>query len=131
MPRAQVWQAHVPALFASAGVALAVAATRWALTDYVRPLVVLGAEAGAGGLALALCIRFCPLPTVRSELWMRLTAAGVVGAAGGRRWRLASLVLGPPDPSAVVLGPPDPSTVPEVGAQDPPWAPRGADTCAL
>jgi lipopolysaccharide exporter len=140
MPRAQVWQAHVPALFASAGVALAVAATRWALTDYVRPLVVLGAEAGAGGLAFALCIRFCPLPTVRSELWMRLTAAGVVGAAGGRRWRLASLVLGPPDPSMLVLGPPDPPThvlgppdpptVPDAGAQDPPWAPRGADTCA-
>jgi hypothetical protein len=131
MPRARVWQAHVPALFASAGVALAVATTRWALTDYVRPLVVLGAEAGAGALALALCVRFCPLPTVRSELWMRLTAAGVVGAAGGRRWRLASLVLGPPELASLVLGPPDPPTVPEVGAQDPLWAPRGADTCAL
>jgi lipopolysaccharide exporter len=131
MPSARVWQAHVPALFASAGVALAVAATRWALTDYVRPLVVLGAEAGAGGLALALCIRFCPLPTVRSELWMRLTAADVVGAAGGPRWRLASLVLGPPELALLVLGPPDPPTMPEVGAQDPRWAPRGADTCAL
>ncbi|MGH2393035.1 MAG: hypothetical protein ACRDGH_06000, partial [Candidatus Limnocylindria bacterium] len=131
MSRARVWQAHVPALFASAGVALAIAATRWALTDYVRPLVVLGAEAGAGALALALCIRFCPLPAVRSELWMRLTAAGVVGAAGGRRWRLASLVLGPPDPSTLVLGPLASPTVPEVGAQDPPWATRGADTCAL
>jgi lipopolysaccharide exporter len=131
MPRAQMWQAHVPALFASAGVALAVAATRWALIDYVRPLVVLGAEAGAGALALALCIRFCPLRAVRSELWMRLTAADVVGAAGGRRWRLASLVLGPPEPPSLVLGPTAPPTVPEVGAQDPPWAPRGADTCAL
>jgi lipopolysaccharide exporter len=122
LPAAWVWHAHVPAVFASAGVALAVAATRWALTDYVRPLVVLAAEAGAGALALALCIRFCPLPAVRSELWMRLIAADVVGAAGGSRWRLASLVLGPP---------PDPPTVPEVEAQDPPWAPRGADTCAL
>jgi O-antigen/teichoic acid export membrane protein len=131
MPRARMWQAHVPALFASAGVALAVAAARWALVDYVRPLVVLGAEAGAGALALALCIRFCPLPIVRSELWMRLTAAGVVGAAGGRRWRLASLVLGPPDPPTLVLALPGAPTVPEVGAQDPPWAPRGADTCAL
>jgi lipopolysaccharide exporter len=131
MPSAWMWQAHVPALFASAGVALAVAGTRWALTDYVRPLVVLGAEASAGALALALCIRFCPLPAVRSELWMRLTAAGVVGAAGGRRWRLASLVLGPPELASLVLGPPDPPTVPEVGAQDPRWAPRGADTCAL
>jgi lipopolysaccharide exporter len=104
-PSAWVWEAHVPALFASAGVALAVAASRWALTGHVGPLVVLGAEAGAGALALALCIRFCPLPAVRSELWMRLTAAGAVGAAGGSRWRLASLVLGPPDPP----------TVPEVG----------------
>jgi O-antigen/teichoic acid export membrane protein len=121
MLSARVWRAHVPALFASAGVALAVAATRWALTGHVGPLVVLGAEASAGALALALCIRFCPLPAVRSELWMRLTAADLVGAAGGPRWRLASLVLGPPDPP----------TVPEVGAQDPPWAPRGADTCAL
>jgi O-antigen/teichoic acid export membrane protein len=121
MPSARVWQAHVPALFASAGVALAVAATRWALTGHLQPLVVLGAEASAGALALALCIRFCPLAAVRSELWMRLTAADVVGTAGGPRWRLASLVLGPPDPP----------TVPEVGAQDPPWAPRGADTCAL
>jgi O-antigen/teichoic acid export membrane protein len=121
MLSARVWRAHVPALFASAGVALAVAATRWALTGHVGPLVVLGAEASAGALALALCIRFCPLPAVRSELWMRLTAADLVGAAGGPRWRLASLVLGPPDAP----------TVPEVGAQDPPWAPRGADTCAL
>jgi O-antigen/teichoic acid export membrane protein len=131
MALARMWHAHVPALFASAGVALAVAATRWALTGHVRPLVVLGAEVSAGALALALCIRFCPQPAVRSELWMRLTAAGVVGAAGGRRWWLASLVLGPPDPLTLVLGPPDPSTVPEVGAQDPPWATRGADTCAL
>ena len=94
MPSARLWQAHVPAVFASAGVALAVAATRWALTDHVRTLVVLGAEAGAGALALALCIRFCPLPAIRSELWMRLAAAGVLGEVGGRRWRLASLVLG-------------------------------------
>ena len=88
-------------MFASAGVALAVAAARWALAGHVRPLVVLGAEAGAGALALALCIRFCPLPAIREELWMRLTAAGVLGEAGGLRWRLASLVLGPPDPATV------------------------------
>jgi lipopolysaccharide exporter len=131
MPSARLWQAHVPAVFASAGVAVAIAATRWALTGHVRTLVVLGAEAGAGALALALCIRFCPLPAVRSELWMRLTAANVVGAAGGPRWRLASLVLGPPELALLVLGPPAPPTVPEVGVQDPPWAPRGADTCAL
>ena len=32
LPAARVWQAHVPAVFASAGVALAIAAVRWALT---------------------------------------------------------------------------------------------------
>jgi lipopolysaccharide exporter len=101
VPSTRLWQAHVPAVFASAGVALAIAATRWALTDHVRSLVVLGAEAGAGALALALCIRFCPLSAVRSELWMRLTAADVLGSAGGPRWRLASFVLGPPDAPTV------------------------------
>ena len=106
MPSARMWEAHLPAVFASAGVALAVAAARWALTDYVRPLVVLGAEAGAGALALALCIRFCPLPAVRSELWMRLDAAGVLGEVGGRRWRLASLVLGAQDPALALEGRP-------------------------
>jgi O-antigen/teichoic acid export membrane protein len=104
MPSARLWQAHVPAVFAGAGVALAIAATRWALTGHVRSLVVLGAEAGAGALALAFCIRFCPLPAVRSELWMRLAAAGVLGEVGGVRWRLASLVLAAPDPATVPEG---------------------------
>jgi lipopolysaccharide exporter len=100
-PSARMWQAHVPALFASAGVAMAVAGTRWALAGHVRAVFVLVAEVGAGALALALCIRFCPLPAVRSELWMRLAAAGVLGEVGGLRWRVASLVLGPPDPPIV------------------------------
>jgi hypothetical protein len=99
---ARVWQAHVPAAFASAGVALAVAAVRWGLAGRAPALVVLAGELGAGALALALCVRFCPLPAIRSELWLRLTAAGVAGQAGGRRWRLVSLVLGRPDPAAVV-----------------------------
>jgi O-antigen/teichoic acid export membrane protein len=106
MSAARVWQAHVPALFASAGVALAIAATRWALTGHVRTVVVLVAEIGAGALALALCTRFCPLPAVRSELWMRLAAAGVLGEVGGVRWRLASLVLGAPDTATVPEGAP-------------------------
>ena len=106
MPTARMWQAHVPAVFASAGVALAVAAASWALSGHVRPLLVLGAEAGAGALALALCIRFCPLPAIREELWMRVTAAGMLGAAGGRRWRPVSLVLGPADPATVPEGGP-------------------------
>jgi lipopolysaccharide exporter len=102
MAWARVWQAHLPAAFASAGAALAIAATRWALAGQAPALLVLAAELGAGALALALCIRFCPLPAIRSELWLRLTAAGVVGEAGGLRWRLVSLVLGRPDPAAVV-----------------------------
>jgi O-antigen/teichoic acid export membrane protein len=99
LPSRQIWRAHAPAAFASAGVALAVAAARWAVGGHVPALVVLGAEVAAGALALALCIRFSPLPAVREELWMRLTAAGVLGEAAGLRWRLASLALGRPDPA--------------------------------
>jgi lipopolysaccharide exporter len=104
MPSTWVWQAHVPAAFASVGVALAIAATRWALTGHAPTLLVFGGEAVAGALALALCIRFCPLPAIRYELWMRLTAAGVLGEVGGLRWRLASPVLGPPDPATAPEG---------------------------
>jgi O-antigen/teichoic acid export membrane protein len=96
LPWSWVWRAHAPAAFASAGVAVAVAATRWAVAGHAPTLAVLGAEVAAGALGLTLCIRFSPLPAVREELWMRLTAAGVLGAAGGRRRRLASLVLGRP-----------------------------------
>ena len=69
-------------------------------------LVVFGAEAAAGVLAFALSIRLCPLPAIREDLWMRLTAAGVLGEAAGPRRRLASLVLGRPDPAAVPEGRP-------------------------
>jgi lipopolysaccharide exporter len=106
MPSSRVWQAHAPAAFASAGVALAIAATRWAAAGHAPTLVVFGAEAGAGAFALAVCIRFCPLPAIREELWMRLTAAGVVGEVGGLRWRLASLVLGRPDSTMAPEGGP-------------------------
>jgi hypothetical protein len=61
---------------------------------------VLAAEVAAGALALALCIRFGPLLAIRRELWMRLTAAGVLGYVGGVRWRVAALVLGRPEPDA-------------------------------
>jgi O-antigen/teichoic acid export membrane protein len=101
---ARLWQAHVPAVFAGAGVAVAIAATRWALNDHVRPLAVLVAEIGAGALALALCIRFCPVPAIREELSMRVTAAGVRGEVGGLRWRAVSLVLGQADPATVPEG---------------------------
>ena len=48
-----------------------------------------------------LCIRFSPLPAIRSELWMRFDAAGVLGPVGGLRWRLASRLLGAPDTPTV------------------------------
>jgi lipopolysaccharide exporter len=99
LPSTSLWRAHAPAAFASAGVALAVVGTKWVLVGNAPTLLVLGAEAAAGALALALCIRLSPLPAVREELWMRLTAAGVLGKAAGRRRRLASLVLGRPDPA--------------------------------
>jgi hypothetical protein len=67
---------------------------------HAPPLVVLVTEVAAGALALALCVRFSPLPAVRDELWMRLTAAGVLGEAAGPRRRLASLVLGRPELAA-------------------------------
>ena len=51
-----------------------------ALVGEAPTLAVFLAEVGAGALALALCIRFCPLPDVRRELWLR---GG--GRAGWRR----------------------------------------------
>ena len=99
LTRRRMWRAQLPAAFASAGVALAIAATRWAVVGRASTLVTLVAELATGALALALCIRFSPLPAVREELWMRLTASGALPAATGARWRLASLVLGRPDPA--------------------------------
>jgi lipopolysaccharide exporter len=96
LPTARVWQAHVPAVFASAGVALAVAGARWALTG-APSLARLAVEITAGALALALCIRKCPAPAVRAELQYRLATAGLLGPPGGRRRRAARLVLGRPD----------------------------------
>jgi lipopolysaccharide exporter len=95
----QMVRSYAPAALASAGVALGVAAARWALVGEAPTLAVFVAEIGAGALALALCIRFGPLPDLRRELWLRLTAAGALGAVGGWRWRLAPLVLGRPDPT--------------------------------
>jgi lipopolysaccharide exporter len=95
----QIVGSYAPAALASVGVAVGVAVARWALVGEAPTLAVFVAEVGAGALALALCIRFCPLPDVRRELWLRLTAAGALGGVGGRRWRLAPLVLGRPDPA--------------------------------
>jgi lipopolysaccharide exporter len=94
----QLWELYTPAAFASLGVALAIAATRHALVGQVPTGLVFAAELAAGALALALCIRFCPLQGIRRELRMRLDAAGVLGAAGGLRRRLAPLILGRPEP---------------------------------
>ena len=96
LPAARIWQAHVPAFFAGVGVALAIAAVRWALTG-APSLAVLAAEITAGALALALCIRVCPAPAIRAELRSRLASAGLLGPSHGRRRRVASLVLGPLD----------------------------------
>jgi lipopolysaccharide exporter len=96
--RTQVWQAHFPAAFASAGVGLAIAAAGWALSG-APSLAVLMVQITVGALALAFCIRLCPAPAVRAELWLRLVSAGLLGASGGWRWRLARLVLGKPDQS--------------------------------
>jgi O-antigen/teichoic acid export membrane protein len=101
--RAQVWQAHFPAAFASAGVGLAIATAGWALSG-APSVAVLMVQITAGALALAFCIRLCPAPAVRVELWLRLVSGGLLGASGGWRWRLARLVLGKPDQSALELG---------------------------
>jgi lipopolysaccharide exporter len=93
---ADLWASCVPAAFASAGVALAVAATRVLLVGAVPTLPAFAAEVVAGTLALALCVRLCPRPAVRHELWLRLTASGLLGATGGLRSHLAPLVLGRP-----------------------------------
>jgi len=95
IPWAEVGRAHTPGAFAAVGVTVAISATKWALRGHAPTLVVFMAEAVAGALALALCIRFCPFPAIRNELWMRLRAAGMVGRAKGLRYRLLSLVLGP------------------------------------
>ena len=102
LPAAQVLRSYAPAAFAAAGVALTVAVTRWLLAGQVPAVVALAAEVAAGALGLALCVRLGPLPTVRRELGMRLEEAGVLGGAGGRRRRLAGLVLGRPE---AVAGP--------------------------
>jgi O-antigen/teichoic acid export membrane protein len=96
---AQLWESYAPAAYASLGVVLAIAATRRALVGQVPTILVFAADLAAGALALALCIRFCPLPGIRRELRMRLDAAGVLGGAGGLRRRLAPLVVGRSEPA--------------------------------
>jgi O-antigen/teichoic acid export membrane protein len=93
---ADVWASFAPAAFASAGVALAIAATRAVLVGEVPNLVALAVQVVTGAFALVLCVRFCPVPPVRRELRLRLAAAGLLGTAGGLRWRLAPLLLGRP-----------------------------------
>lgn len=97
IPAARLARSYAPAAFASAGVALAIAAVQRALAGSLSSVLALAAEIAAGALALALCVRFSPLPGIRRELRMRLTVAGALGTVGGMRWRLAPLVLGPHD----------------------------------
>jgi lipopolysaccharide exporter len=98
LPGARLWQAQFPAAFACIGVGLAIAAASWTLAG-APALVVLAVQITAGALALAFCIRVCPAPSVRADLWLRLVSAGLLGSFGGWRWRMARLVLGKPDPS--------------------------------
>jgi O-antigen/teichoic acid export membrane protein len=93
---AEIWRAHFPAAFASAGVGLAIALISLALAG-APSLAVLAAQITAGAFALATCIRVCPVPDARAELWLRLTSAGLVGASGGWRSLLARLALGKPE----------------------------------
>src|SRR6266511_3655329 len=97
----QVVRSYAPAAFASAGVAVTIAAVQRALAGSLPILLALAAEIAAGALALALCVRFSPIPGIRRELRMRLTVAGALGTVGGMRWRLAPLLLGPHDPAVV------------------------------
>jgi O-antigen/teichoic acid export membrane protein len=92
---AEVWTSYAPALLASVGVALAVAAVRSALVAHTPTLIAFAAELIAGALALTLCIRFCPMPATRRELGIRLAASDLLGGVGSLRWRLATLLLGP------------------------------------
>lgn len=104
LPIRQIWRSYAPAAFASGGVALAIAVTRSALVQSAPAVIVLAAEVATGAVALALCIRLCPLPGIRRQLRSRLWAAGLLGRAGGLRWRLAPLVLGPGDVPAATPG---------------------------
>src|SRR5512144_604770 len=56
VPAARMWRAHLPAAFASGGVALAVAAAGRALSG-APPPAVLAAELAAGASAMAVCVR--------------------------------------------------------------------------
>ena len=94
---AELARSYGPALLASAIVGLAVLAARQLLAGVAPSALVLLGEIAAGTLALGLCLRFSPIPGVRRELRMRLQVAGALGTAGGLRWKLAPLVLGPHD----------------------------------
>jgi lipopolysaccharide exporter len=100
LPAAQLWRANAPAAFTAAMVALAVAGTRYLLAGHLPVVLTLAAEMAAAAVALALCVRLGPLPTIRRELWRRLSQAGALGAEGGLRWRLAPLALGTQGPEA-------------------------------
>jgi lipopolysaccharide exporter len=102
---AELARCYGPAVLTSAIVGLAVAAAQRALAGVAPSALVLLGEIAAGALALALCLRFSPIPGVRRELRMRLRVAGALGAVGGLRWRLAPLVLGPHDRVPEAEGP--------------------------
>jgi hypothetical protein len=88
----RLWQAHVPATCASAGVAPAIAVTSRALSG--APSVIgLAAQISAGALALALCIRICPVGNIRADLRLRLASSTLLGLPDSLRWRVLLLIL--------------------------------------
>ena len=92
-------KALVPAVLTSVAAAVAVAGARHGLAGRVPPLGVFAAEMAAGAVALALCLRLGPMAGVREMLGRRLADIGLLGEPGGLRRRLASLVIGPPEPT--------------------------------
>lgn len=100
----ELWQAHVPAAFASGGVALAIAATSRVLSDAPSPLV-LAAQISAGALALAVSIRLCPVGSIRADLRLRLTSSALFGLPDSLRWRVLLLILGRSDRAVAEANP--------------------------
>ena len=94
----EVVRALLPGLFAAALVALAVGVLRMTLSSAVSsPFALLAAEFVVAILAYAVGVRVWPLPDARRQLWSCASTFGALGSVGRWRWRLALLVLGPPD----------------------------------
>jgi lipopolysaccharide exporter len=93
----EVIRSLLPGLFAAAVVGLGLGLVRITLSSEIpSPFALLSVEFLVGILTYALGVRVWPLPNARRELWSSARDLGVLGPVGGWRWRLALLVLGPP-----------------------------------